>query len=585
MATHPLEIPEILTRIGQYLPLCVEYDEDDLGDKVIAVDHQSLLSCIQVSKLWYRTLLPILWYSYDGAKMSALPQEVISRHSPYFRNFRSPGRHAGPFLSTHLVELTIHIQMMDPTISLATQKELIRSNPRLRYLEWHGPDRTTELEMEDFVGLRCLQELRLFHWDGGDKRLAKVLKAVSGTIKTFEVSRIKGVLPGDLSGALHRRLDPIMHPEVREEEYITSINKHNKRDTRNKSSNNSAVTLADPGLISLDQTDAPVTGGQAEEEGLVLPFMEKIKVIFDRNPDYVELAQCCPNLKRLTVAGLGHGDTYRLSRCLRYHCQKLKVLVLKDVLLLQVDAIELLRSCLSAGGLTKIHLDVVGLQQECISAILLHASTLEQLAIASTEEDAVDLEGVLRIMVECTKLRHLRFMLDTAVPDIDVLEAWRAQEWACTGLEKLGIEFNYCEFGDEDDEEGDSEDDKEEDGVNEDATGDRDEDKNTMDRGTEEKEGEEVLLDTIGLTRTERSASGEMKMTISSETPYMGWYRHPQETHDFESSERRRRDEMDKPALRMLFEMVQGLSQLHTLVWKDIMYSRSRTPRRRLRIK
>ncbi|KAG0281190.1 hypothetical protein BGZ96_001260 [Linnemannia gamsii] len=582
MATHPLEIPEILTRIGQYLPLCVEHDEDDLGDKVIAFDHQSLLSCIQVSKLWYQTLLPILWYSYDGHKMSALPQEVISRHSPYFRNFRSPGRHAGPFLSTHLVELTIYIQAMDPTISLATQKELIRSNPRLRYLEWHGPDRTTELEMEDFVGLRCLQELRLFHWDGGDKRLARVLKAVSGTIKTFEVSRITGVLPGDLSGALHRRLDPIMHPEVQEEEYITSINKHNNRDTRHKSNNNSAVTLADPELISPNQTDAPVTGNQAEEKRLVLPYMEKIKVIFDRNPDYAELAQCCPNLKRLTVAGLGHGDTYRLSRCLRYHCQKLKVLVLKDVLLPQEDAIELLRSCLSAGGLTKIHLDVVGFQQECISAILLHASTLEQLTIASTEEDAVDLEGVLRIMVECSKLRHLRFMLDTAVPDIDVLEAWRAQEWACTGLEKLGIEFNYCEFGDEDNEEGDIEDDDEDD-ANEDATGGQDEDKYIMDRDTETEE--EVRQDT-GLTRTEEGgAVGGKKMTISSKTPYMGWYRHPQETHDFESSERRRRDEMDKPALRMLFEMVQGLSQLHTLVWKDIVYSRSPTPRRRLRVK
>ncbi|KAG0291012.1 hypothetical protein BGZ97_006014 [Linnemannia gamsii] len=561
MATHPLEVPEILTRIGQYLPLWVERDEDDLGDKVIAFDHQTLLSCMQVSKLWHQTLLPILWHSYDGLKMNALPQE-----------------------------------MMEPAISLATQKELIHSNPRLRYLEWHGPERTTALEMEDFVGLKCLQELRLFHWDGGDRRLARVLRAVSGTIKTFEVSRIQGVLPGDLSGALHRLLDPILHPEVQEEEYIVRINKNKNSSNSNKGnginnsnrnsvSNDSAAMMTDPNLFAPSQTDALVIRDQTVEEGLVLPYMEKIKVIFDRNPDYVELAQCCPNLKRLTVAGLGHGDTYRLSRCLRDHCQKLKVLVLKDVLLPQEEAIELLRSCLSAGGLTKIHLDVVGFQQDCISAILLHSSTLEQLTIASTEEDAVDLEGVLRIMVECTKLKTLRFMLDTAAPDTDVLEAWRAEEWACTGLERLGLEFNYCEFGDEDDEEGDSEDDDEGYDIDEEASRDEDEDKNTVEQHTEREE-EKIRQGTIGHTEKEEGcAAGGRTMTISSEIPYMGWYRHPQESHDFGSSGRRKRDETDKPALRMLFEMVQGLSQLHTLVWKDIEYSRSRTPRRCRHIK
>ncbi|KAK3819423.1 MAG: hypothetical protein JOS17DRAFT_836628 [Linnemannia elongata] len=582
MSTHPLEVPEILTRIGQYLPLWIEQDDNNLGETTIAFDHRTLLSSMQVSKLWYQTLLPILWYSYDGLKMSAVPQKVITRYSPYFRIFRSPGCHAGPFLSTHLVELTIYIQMMDPRISLETQKALIRANPRLRYLEWHGPDRTTELEMEDFMGLKSLQELRLFHWDGGERRLTKVLRAVRETIKTFEVSRIKGVLPGDLSGALHRRLDPVYHPEEQEEDYIFSLNNNNNSSNRSNSdskiNSNSAATVTSTDFAALVQTLQEV------EEGLVLPYMEKLKVIFDRNPDYVELAQCCPNLKRLTVAGLGHGDTNRLSICLRDHCQKLRVLVLKDVLLEQEDAIQLLRSCLSAGGLTKIHLDVVGFEQDCISAILLHASTLEQLTIASTAEDAVDLEGVLRIMVECKKLRTLRFMLDTSVSDVHVLEAWRAEEWACTGLEKLRLEFNYCEFGCEDVSEDDDEEEEEgeEDDLDEESGGIEDKDKNKerVDRDTEKMEDEEVRQDTLTVGLASKKSKGEDdrgKMMISSETPYMGWYRHPQESHDFTTS-RKRRDESDKAALKMLFEMVKGFKKLHTLVWKDIEYSRSSIP-------
>ncbi|KAF9148691.1 hypothetical protein BG015_009563, partial [Linnemannia schmuckeri] len=581
MSTHPLEVPEILTRIGQYLSLWVEHDENDLGERTIAFDHHTLLSCMQVSKLWYQTLLPILWYSYDGLRMAALPQEVITRYSRHFRHFHSNGYHAGPFLSTHLVELTIYIKMMDPPFSLTSQKRLIRANPRLRYLVWYGPDRTTELEAEDFMGLRCLQELRLFNWDGGDMRLTRVLGAVKETIRTFEVSRIKGVLPGDLSGALHRRLDPVYHPEDQEDDYIISLNNRSNCSSRSNSSN-SAATVTDRA--------ATITGddvvGVEEQEGLVLPYMEKIKVIFDRNPDYVELAQCCPNLKRLTVSGLGHGDSYRLSRCLRDHCQKLKVLVLKDVLLPQEDAIELLRSCLSAGGLTKIHLDVVGFQQECISAILLHASTLEKLTIASTAEDAVDLEGVLRIMVECEKLKSLRFMLDTSVPDVDVLEAWRAQEWACTGLEKLGIEFNYCEFGDEDDDEDvdkdDSEDndEEEEDDIDDDNGGSENKDKaKTMEHDTEGRRDEnEARQGTMAVRQARKDEEdNRKKMTISSKTPYMGWYRHPQESHDF-GSLGKRRDEADRAALRILFDMVQEFKKLHTLKWKDIEYTRSSTP-------
>ena len=164
------------------------------------------------------------------------------------------------------------------------------------------------------------------------------------------------------------------------------------------------------------------------------------------------------------------------------------------------------------------------------------------------------------------------------------------QEWACTGLEKIGLEFNYCEFGceyeSEDDEEEGGEDDLKGNGG---GSEDKDKDKETVDQDTERKEveDEEVRQDTLAVGLAVKKGKGDdirEKMVISSETPYMGWYRHPQESHDFGAS-RKRRDEMDRAALRMLFEMVEGFKKLHTVKWKDIEYSRSSIPPRRRHIK
>ncbi|KAF9931905.1 hypothetical protein FBU30_009326 [Linnemannia zychae] len=524
MATHPLEVPEILTRIGEYLPLWVEQDDplvdlDNLADdKDIVFDPHVLLSCMQVSKLWYQTLLPVLWYSYDGFKMSGISQETITRYSYYFRDFRSLGGHAGPFRSSHLVELTIYMQMQRPTISLQSQKDLVKANPRLRYLEWHGPEMITDLDAEDFIGLKCLQDLHLFRWNGGERKLARVLQAVAGTLRAFEVSRIKNVLPGDLVSALHE-LD----------------------DNKNKQ------------IILSDDT---ARGDKCS--GLILPNLEKLKVMFDKNPDYVELAQCCPNLKRLTVTGLGPVKIDRLSYCLQNHCQRLNVLVLKDVLLSQEDAIDLLQSTLSAGGLVKIHLDVIGFEHDMISAILLHAPTLEKLTISSTAEDNVDIRGIMRILVECEKLKQLRLMLDTSLSDLDVLSYWKSQKWGCTQLERLGLELNYCEdFNDDEDIE-----DEDDTDYNEYDTEER---KDDMDQSLENVDDEEDDMaafrqdSRMGPTLRSGSFLGSVKtskssslITISSKVPYMGWYRHPQGTHDFSSS---KWEKMDTTALRILFEM------------------------------
>ncbi|KAF9080488.1 hypothetical protein BGX23_002089 [Mortierella sp. AD031] len=539
MSTHPLEVPEILTRIGQYLPLWVEQDEPDLCDRDVSFKHQTLWSCMQVSKLWHQTLLPILWYSYDGLKMGGLPQEVISRYSPYFKNFRSPGCHAGPFLSTHLVELTIYIQMMDPPISLATQRDLVRTNTKLRYLEWHGPDVLTDLNVKDFVGLRGLQDLRLFHWNGSERRLAKVLRAVAGTLKALEVSRLQGVLPGELSAPLKGHLDQL------EDSNLTSATGNDDYDG---------------------------------ERGVVLPCLEKLKVIFDKNPDYVELATCCPNLEKLTVAGLGHGDTSRLARCLRDHCQKLTTLVLKDVLLPQEDAINLLCSCLAAQGpggegrLVKVHIDVYGLQNDLISAILMHASTLEKLTIASAaeDEDGIDLDGVPRIMVGCERLKSLRFILDTMVPDVEVLDIWRVQEWRCTLLERLELEFNHDEFEDMDDGDGNCDE-------NEARSGERDQDIEVQDESKEAEGEESDRVEQVKEGGTRGVYGSYPRIIISSEVAFMGWYRHPQESHDFDKGT----DQVEEPALRTLFEMAQGLPHLRTLVWNHVEYSRSRIPPKR----
>ncbi|KAF9426080.1 hypothetical protein BGZ76_002914, partial [Entomortierella beljakovae] len=85
---NPLEIPEILSRVGLYIPLWVHFD---YSTRVRGLRPryapQHLLNCILVNKTWHDILLPILWFTMDDISIPSIPNAVniLSRHSVRLR--------------------------------------------------------------------------------------------------------------------------------------------------------------------------------------------------------------------------------------------------------------------------------------------------------------------------------------------------------------------------------------------------------------------------------------------------------------------------------------------------------------------
>jgi len=84
MTDSPLEQAELVYRVGWFLPLWVPHETRKKGYHFHPED---LLSCIQVNKLWRRTLTPLLWMVYDESneRQKNAPPNLIEAHSPHFR--------------------------------------------------------------------------------------------------------------------------------------------------------------------------------------------------------------------------------------------------------------------------------------------------------------------------------------------------------------------------------------------------------------------------------------------------------------------------------------------------------------------
>ncbi|KAF9963361.1 hypothetical protein BGZ70_007464 [Mortierella alpina] len=100
---NPLDLPEIITNVGRFLPLWKHSDNLGFYDFSPAM----LLSCTLVNKTWHDALVPVIWYVYNGFVMRSIPKGVIVKNSRHFRIFFYDRSFAGPFESRHLKSLVI----------------------------------------------------------------------------------------------------------------------------------------------------------------------------------------------------------------------------------------------------------------------------------------------------------------------------------------------------------------------------------------------------------------------------------------------------------------------------------------------
>ncbi|KAG0072716.1 hypothetical protein BGZ90_011829 [Linnemannia elongata] len=360
---HPLELPEIIQRLGHFLPLWSQEKHQDSPARIVFMP-KTLIACLLVSKLWHHTLFPLLWTDYDAEGMEHIPIGILKNYSTHFRTFCvQRGRTLLPFVDcTKLVQLTLNCNTTD----IGDSRELVRSNPGLKSLEWNGPSKLPFLPCNEFASLTRLERLTLTLWDVSEGRLGKALRPLAGSIKELEIGWLIG---------LH----------VQGAKWITAGENSTNRNN----------------------------GDGQEDSSLILPCLELARLpgLFF-GPDPAEFVKCCPNLVRLELTLGRYRDNYkndddiaRITDSLCAHCPKLRSLVVNGTIDQELKA-TLIRNCAVSDNLSEIVV-VVSYIDSCITdSIALHASTLETLGILIMTEGPGELDLLFQLPIRCPRLKQ-----------------------------------------------------------------------------------------------------------------------------------------------------------------------------------
>lgn len=335
--------------------------------------------------------------------MDHVPSKVISRHSHLFQTLHFQRDHQRRDFRlfhncTNLVELKgFHDdkEYRKTDEAAGSGKQLLRANPRLKILNWEGDETWfVPLDVEDFTGFTNLERLSLDKWDCSGGRLGQVLRLLAGTLRTLSVKSLDGLRPKEL---LQQSLTPApSQSQMRQD----------------SSGRDDALVLA--------QLDSLAVGKFSDPIDLYL----------------YELVKHCPNLTSLELCLDDTTlDTTLLANCLQTNCPNLHALSFP--LPLQARHIKALVRHSSRNGLRRLRFCVHGPEHGLVSAIIMHAPTLESLYISKADE-VMDPEEYLRYLVDCTRLK--RFTLSHIFPlSFNLLEQWGRETWGCRDLEDMSI--------------------------------------------------------------------------------------------------------------------------------------------------
>ncbi|KAH7043651.1 hypothetical protein BKA57DRAFT_470321 [Linnemannia elongata] len=417
-----LNIPEILMAIGECFYLSTDGQATEWAanrDKIV-----SLLAFIQVSKLWFRTFHPILWYSYNPFNMYHFSQHSISTNAPHFRIVNISGVLPKQLGCTQLVTLELLKTYTDRKIlDLPLERQLVSTNPGLKTLVWEGPQSSIyiTLQKDDFAELGSVRELVLYRWNNMELPFIDVLRPMANTLTTLKLR------------------------------HITHFSVGNLTDSNDPTSTRVTLPRLESMLIDTCRYDYP----------------RRINPLFIR-----ELVVASPNLRTLGLklhqVDDQHGAS-ELARCLREYCPNFKELTIQSVLNYMggesatiSSAIAFIRDC-SASGLTKLTVwDAPWHDKELFSAIISHAGTLVDLEVLWAVEGYVgqhSVDGARRVLPLLTQCRQLQsfMIIDVPLGETAVFDVWKKEDWGCKKLETFGIKFAW--IGEDEDSAGSDEDD------------------------------------------------------------------------------------------------------------------------------
>ncbi|KAG0351749.1 hypothetical protein BG005_008762 [Podila minutissima] len=375
--TNPLELSEIVSRIGHFIPLFTT----DQYPRFIPKD---LVAATQVSRLWYNALSPLLWSFYSGTlnwSKAGPSDELVVKNSPHIRYFQSFGVQPALAADLQCRQLT-HLSMSGyygshDEISPEIMSNLIAMNrSRLKQLCWYGRYTLTYLDVETLIGpqpLRRLEMLSLSSWKTKNGELAKVLDSVSGTLQHLILSSMHGVCLGDF-------------------------------------------------------------------DNLTLPHVRDVELSFgnDPTPGLDDVLRAVPNVQRVTLYFGHHWDAKRIAQNIRECCLNLQEIVIHSPME-DEDLAEIIASCPPLTSImSKMH---IGLSDKVTQAILdRHGESLESLELETDwSSPPANVPNLARVLHSCHRLKSLQFKDLRDVTEDELTSELLAQPWACLGLESLRL--------------------------------------------------------------------------------------------------------------------------------------------------
>ncbi|KAF9959041.1 hypothetical protein BGZ72_010382 [Mortierella alpina] len=419
---NPLDLPEIITNVGRFLPLWKYSDNLGFYDFNPAI----LLSCTLVNKTWHDSLIPVIWYVYNGYVMRPIPKNVIVKNSRHFRIFFYDRSFAGPFESCHLKSLVI--SWWDKELL-----PLVEANAgSLVNLVWKGssspsPTRTALLPSPDYGLLMrmapTLEDLQLSHWSLSGKEFVAFLAACRHL-------RNLGLAAVDWTKPTSEDLSPSVIP-------VSSAS--------STSQPLYPCTLHSP-TSPTSPTPFPVDRRHQSQAIQGLTDL-RLDVSMSKEGAFVDLLRSCPDLENFSLYSENAEDPRALIPILRDYCPKLSgieyvsrfcsVLGGRDYL----SDPEYANLVLSARNLTSLKIDIPWLDDGMMKALLLQSHTLQSLSLRFYERRTThplrDAENICSILLHCTELRHLALQFNPySLSKEETLKLFE-RPWACDKLRSL----------------------------------------------------------------------------------------------------------------------------------------------------
>ncbi|KAG0289652.1 hypothetical protein BGZ96_006846 [Linnemannia gamsii] len=406
----------ILYYIGRHLPLwewipesTIEPDDgSDINGHYVFRPH-TVATCLRVCRYWQTTLTPVLWHTYTSDAFKLAPKLAIQHNSKYLKALETHQSHRGFLQLTDLDDLFLTPQQfhssLRPGFDLREQMILVRTNKDLKTLYWLGEDPRTMMDVNGLVLQRQLLQLIMLKWDGGNGRLVRVLKAISGTIKRLGLYMFNNIHEGDL-------LLPL------------------------------------PKSASTKTKKPSGTTGQKHDDGregvVMLPQVEVLtfNIATNRSMGLIDLLRCCPKLTELSV-NCSADDISRLIFNIQHYSPHLRKLIIGESVHHPPETIEaLIRASRRGMSLKILSVKVSRLTEGITSAIVAHAGKLESLEMTVDDRGPLNLECVLRILVKCTKLKDFMCITCSEISNQSVLKALASQPWGSPVLKRFGMRVN-----------------------------------------------------------------------------------------------------------------------------------------------